>query len=34
MYEWAEDSVVRERLWVPADQQTDEILPGVVASYE
>ena len=21
MYNWAEDSVMRERLWVPADQQ-------------
>lgn len=34
MYEWAEDGVVRERLWVPADLQMDEILPGTVATYE
>ncbi len=34
MYEWAEDAVIRERLWVPADQQMEEILPGTVAVYE
>lgn len=34
MYEWAEDGVVRERLWVPADLQSEEILPGTVATYE
>lgn len=33
MYEWAEDSVIRERLWVPADQQIDELLPNTVAQY-
>lgn len=33
MYEWAEDAVIRERLWVPADLQQDEILPGTVAEY-
>jgi peptide/nickel transport system substrate-binding protein len=33
MYEWAEDSVIRERLWTPADQQIDEILPGTIAEY-
>jgi peptide/nickel transport system substrate-binding protein len=33
MYEWAEDAVIRERLWVPADQQTEELLPGTVAEY-
>ncbi len=33
MYEWAEDAVIRERLWTPADQQLDEILPGTVAEY-
>ena len=33
MYEWAEDSVIRERLWVPADQQIGEILPNTVAEY-
>jgi peptide/nickel transport system substrate-binding protein len=33
MYEWAEDSVIRERLWVPADQQIGELLPGTVAEY-
>jgi len=33
MYEWAEDSVIRERLWVPADLQMEELLPGTVAEY-
>ena len=33
MYEWAEDGVVRERLWVPKDQQIAELLPGTVAEY-
>lgn len=33
MYEWAEDGVIRERLWVPADLQIDELLPGTVAEY-
>ena len=33
MYEWAEDSVIRERLWVPADAQIGELLPGTVAEY-
>lgn len=33
MYEWAEDGVIRERLWVPADLQTEELLPGTVAEY-
>lgn len=33
MYEWAEDGVIRERLWTPADQQVDEILPGTIAEY-
>ena len=30
MFEWAEDSLVRERLWTPANQQLDELLPDVV----
>ncbi len=34
MYEWAEDGVVRERLWVPADQQMAELLPGTVPTYK
>ncbi|MEN8832126.1 MAG: ABC transporter substrate-binding protein [Pacificibacter sp.] len=33
MYEWAEDSVMRERLWTPASLQVGEILPGTVAEY-
>ena len=33
MYEWAEDAVIREGLWVPADQQTEELLPGTIAEY-
>lgn len=33
MYEWAEDAVIRERLWTTADQQEAELLPGTVAEY-
>jgi peptide/nickel transport system substrate-binding protein len=33
MYEWAEDSVMRERLWTPADLQVDEVLPKTIAEY-
>lgn len=33
MYEWAEDSVIRERMWTPKDQQKKEILPGKIADY-
>jgi len=33
MYEWAEDSVVRERLWTPAAQQEQEVLPNTIAEY-
>lgn len=33
MFEWAEDAVVRERLWTPADQQIEELLPGTIAEY-
>lgn len=33
MYEWAEDGVIRERLWVPAELQIGELLPGTVAEY-
>ncbi|BDU37203.1 ABC transporter substrate-binding protein [Vibrio nigripulchritudo] len=33
MYEWAEDSVIRERLWVPKSLQKKELMPGVIAKY-
>lgn len=33
MYEWAEDSVIRERLWSPAAMQEEEVLPGKIAEY-
>ena len=33
MYEWAEDAVIRERMWTPKDKQQTEILPGVIADY-
>ena len=29
-YQWAEDSLVRERLWVPKDEQKKEIFPEKV----
>lgn len=30
MFEWAEDSLVRERLWTPKGDQLDELLPDVI----
>ncbi len=33
MYEWAEDGVVRERLWTPVADQVDEVLPDTIAEY-
>ena len=33
MFEWAEDGVVRERLWVAAADQIDELLPGTIPEY-
>ncbi|WP_093188753.1 ABC transporter substrate-binding protein [Pseudovibrio sp. Tun.PSC04-5.I4] len=33
MFEWAEDGVVRERLWTPKDQQLKELLPNTIAKY-
>ena len=33
MYEWAEDGVMRERLYTPKADQLDEFLPGVLAEY-
>ena len=33
MYEWAEDGVIRERLWTASSDQIEEILPGQIAEY-
>lgn len=33
MFEWAEDGVVRERLWAAKDDQLGELLPGTVPEY-
>lgn len=33
MFEWAEDGVVRERLWAAGDEQIDELLPGTIPQY-
>ena len=33
LYQWSEDNVMRERLWVPKDQQLQELLPGVIPTY-
>ena len=33
MFEWAEDGVVRERLWAAAEDQLSEVLPGTIAEY-
>lgn len=34
MFEWAEDGVVRERLWSAAEDQIDELYPGRIPEYE
>ncbi|WP_421723581.1 ABC transporter substrate-binding protein [Bauldia sp.] len=34
MFEWAEDGVVRERLWTPEGEQLDELLAGQIPEYE
>ncbi len=33
MYEWAEDGVIRERLWTPVAEQETEVLPDTIAEY-
>ena len=33
MFEWAEDGVVRERLWVASDEQIEELLPDTIPTY-
>lgn len=33
MFEWAEDGVVRERLWAASDDQIEELLPGTIPEY-
>jgi len=33
MYNWAEDGVVRERLWSAPGDQIEELLPGTIAEY-
>ena len=33
MFEWAEDGVVRERLWSAKADQLEELLPGTIAEY-
>ena len=30
MFNWAEDNVIRERLWVASDDQLEELLPGTI----
>jgi peptide/nickel transport system substrate-binding protein len=34
MFEWAEDSVIRERLWIPKKDQMKELYQGTVAEYK
>ena len=34
MFEWAEDGVVRERLWAASDEQIDELLEGQIPTYD
>lgn len=34
MYEWAEDAVIRERLWTPSELQLKELLPNTVAEFK
>lgn len=33
LFQWAEDGVIRERLWTAKADQLDEILPGTIAEY-
>ncbi|MES0880914.1 ABC transporter substrate-binding protein [Roseibium sp. SCP14] len=33
MFEWAEDGIIRERLWTPTAEQVKELLPGTIAEY-
>ena len=33
MFEWAEDSLVRERLWVSKPDQLTELMPGTIPTY-
>jgi len=33
MFEWAEDGVVRERLWAASGDQIDELLPGTIPEH-
>ena len=33
MFEWAEDGVVRERLWSASGEQIEELLPGTIPEY-
>lgn len=33
MYNWAEDNIVRERLWTPAEEQIGELLPNTIPEY-
>lgn len=33
MYEWAEDAVIRERLWTAKEDQIEELMPDTVATY-
>lgn len=34
LYQWSEDNLMRERLWVSKDKQMDELLPGIVPTYQ
>jgi peptide/nickel transport system substrate-binding protein len=33
MYHWAEDGIIRERLWAPAAEQVPELLPDTIPEY-
>ncbi|WP_421724197.1 ABC transporter substrate-binding protein [Bauldia sp.] len=33
MFDWAEEGIIRERLWTPKDEQLQELLPGTIAEY-
>ena len=33
MFEWAEDGIVRERLWAAQGDQIKELFPGVIPEY-
>ena len=34
LYQWVENAIMAEQVWVPADEQRDEIRPNTVPVYD